>query len=157
MLVVCRLRRNHSPCLGSAYLQSPPNAQLCLVWDSILNCPSISVSSINLMAFAAALCSFSISRRSSRPERRPSSWRRSCRYLRHRSSMCDSVWRPSRHGQLASVASGTLRLKRRSLSLIFSVRIWTKSALWCLLSPSCIRRAFLVGLGYAILGDRSRH
>ncbi len=30
---------------------------------------------------------------------------------------------------------------------IFSVRNWTRSALWRLLSPSCNRRTFLVGLG----------
>jgi len=44
------LSRRLAPSSGSGYLQSPPNAQLCLVWDSILNCPRISVSSMKLMA-----------------------------------------------------------------------------------------------------------
>lgn len=60
---------------------------------------------------------------------------------------CEIVWRPSLQGQLASAISGTLRLKRNSLSPIFSVGIWMRIALCRLLSPSCSCKTFLVGLG----------
>jgi hypothetical protein len=99
------------------------------------------------MAFAAALRSFSSVRRLCRPGMVPSSWRRSCRNLRHRSSMCNRVCRPSLQLHLLSVASGTLRLKRKSLSPIFSVRICTRIALCRLLKPSWSWSVLLVGLG----------
>jgi hypothetical protein len=135
---VLALLRLFASCLGSMYLQSPPSAQLHLVWHSILNCLRISVSSMNLIAFMAALRSVNMSRRLCRPGMLPSSWRWSCRYLRHRSRTCDTVWRLSLHGQLASVASGTPRLKRKSLSPIFSVRSWTRTALCRLLNRRAV-------------------
>jgi hypothetical protein len=93
------------------------------------------------------LSSFNSVRRLCRPGMVPSSWRRSCRNLRHRSSMCNTVCRPSLQLHLLSVASGTLRLKRKSLSPIFSVRICTRIALCRLLKPSWSWSVLLVGLG----------
>ena len=132
------------------WVRIPTISPQCLALSGVEfdpRCPGISVSSINLMAFAAALPLVQYVPRLCRPGRGPSFWRRSSRYLRDRISTCDTIWRPSRHGQLASVASGTLRLKETPLSPIFSVRNWARSALWRLPSPSCSRRTFfLVGL-----------
>ncbi|KAK1958571.1 hypothetical protein LY78DRAFT_726596 [Colletotrichum sublineola] len=92
---------------------------------------------MNLIALAATLRSFSITWRLCHPGRPPSSWCRSYQYLQHCSRIYNTVCYPSWHGQLALVMPGTLWLKRKSWSPIFSVRIWTRNALCCLLSPLC--------------------
>lgn len=58
-------------------------------------------------------------------------------------TICNKTW----HGQLASVTFGNLRLEWKSLSPIFSVRIWIRIEVCRLFLPSCSCRTFLVGLG----------
>ncbi|KAI3328251.1 hypothetical protein F4824DRAFT_154866 [Ustulina deusta] len=101
-----------------------------------LNCPRTRVCSENLMALTAVLRLFKTARRSPRPSIRPSSWFRRSLNCRHWNSTWSTVCRLSPQLHFGSVMSGTLRLKRKSLRPIFSVRSWTKIALCRLLRSS---------------------
>jgi hypothetical protein len=61
-----------------------------------------------------------------------------------------TVCRLSPHSHLGLVTPSTLRLKRKSLSPIFSVRNCTSSALSRLLRPSCNWSTFLVDRGVCL-------
>ena len=102
---------------------------------SVLNCPRIRVCSINLMALMSSLRLLRIARRLFRTGEWPNSCLLMSLSFLHLMRMCVTVCRPSLHSHIGSITSGTLRLKRKSLSPIFSVRSCTRSALCFLLKP----------------------
>ena len=117
---------------------------------SILPCPRIRVCSINLMALVASLRVFRIARRSFRPGKWPSSFLRVSLNLRQLRRTWPTVCRPSWQSHLASGIPGTRRLKRKSLSPIFSVLICTRIALFRLLRSLWSCSTFFVGLGVCL-------
>lgn len=108
---------------------------------AILDCPRIRVYSIDQMALLASLRVLRSTRRSFRPEWCPNARRRRSLCLLQRRIPWATVCRPSPHSHSGSEISGYFSLNRKSPSMIFSFRSWTRSALW----PWCSQSTFLVG------------
>lgn len=143
-------------CLGSErhclVFRRPPTYSLPpmpgFVYSSLIPpCPRIRACSINLIALAARLRVFRIARRLFRPGNRPSSFLRMSLSLGHFRRTWATVCRLSPQSHLESMMPGTCRLKRKSLSPIFSVLICTRSALLPSLRSLWSCSTFFMGLG----------
>jgi hypothetical protein len=131
------------------YLQSPPT--LGVVYVSLIpTCPRICVYSIYSMALVASCGMLRMVLRLCRPERLAKMRFRRSLYLLQRRMTWAKVCRLSPQLQPGLVMFGTCRLKRKSLSPIFSVRSCTSSALSRLLSLSWSCSTFLVGVGVCL-------
>ena len=102
---------------------------------------------MNLIAFVTSFGSFKIALRFIRPPL-PNTLLRTSLYVRHLSRMWSTVCRPSPQAQPGSSTSGTPRFHRKSLSPIFSVRIWMSRALCHFFKPWCSHRTLRHGCGW---------
>jgi hypothetical protein len=102
------------------------------------------------MALVASCGVLRIVLRQYRPDRLAKMRFRRSLYLLQRRRMWATVCRLSPQLHVGLVTVGTPRLKRKSLSPIFSVRSCTSSALFRLLSLSRSCSAFLVGAGVSV-------
>jgi hypothetical protein len=104
---------------------------------------------MNLIAFVTSFDSFKIALKSIWPPL-PNTLLRTSLYVRHLSRIWSTVCRPSPQSHPGSSTSGTLLFHKKSLSPIFSMRIWMSRALCHFFRPWCSRKTLCDGRGVCL-------
>jgi hypothetical protein len=109
-------------------------------WPNVMRIPSLMFPPVNLLAGSYVYWY----------ELLPNTLLRTSLNVRHLSRMWSTVCRPSPQSHPGPLTSGTLLFYGKSLSPIFSVRIWMSRALCHFFRPWCNRRILCDGCGVCL-------